>query len=330
MTSATAVTLSAALFLLSVACGPRSEAAVRADSLSTAPKAASAPSNAATGSVDSSLPAPGPRGVLGRYDLAGEPSWQVRLPKDLNEISGLAFSGDGRLFAHGDQDATIWQLDAAHGKVLKTFTVAAGDHDPDLGKKRGKGTLAGDFEDIQIVGNRFFLISSNGVLIEFREGAGGASVPYTAHDTGLGKTCEIEGLTYDPASRALLILCKIPHTEAYRKQVVLFAWPLDRGATDTTPRIRVDYDRLAGTGSSSFHGSAVALAPGGQSLVLVAGPQEAFAELSLTGEVLSSGGLDRKAHRQPEGLAFAPDGTLLVSDEGGGKRATLSGYAPKR
>jgi uncharacterized protein YjiK len=74
----------------------------------------------------------------------------------------------------------------------------------------------------------------------------------------------------------------------------------------------------------------VALAPGGQSLVLVAGPQVAFAELSLTGEVLSSGGLDRKAHRQPEGLAFAPDGTLLVSDEGGGKRATLSGYAPKR
>ena len=313
------------LALAGMACGPRSDLAVRADSLSSTPK--TAPD---TGRVaDSSLPAPAPRGVLGRYDLAGAPGWETSLPKDLDEISGLAFTADGRLFAQGDQDATIWQLDARSGRVLKTFTVASGKDDPDLGKKAGKKTLTGDFEDMQIAGDRFFLVSSNGVLIEFREGADGGSVPYTAHDTGLGGTCEIEGLAHDPASQSLLILCKVPH-KPYKDQVVIFAWSLDRAATDKTPRIRVDYSKLAGTGASSFHGSALALAPGGKSLVLVAGPQEAFAELSLNGEVLSSGGLDRKAHPQPEGLAFAPDGTLLVSDEGAGKRATLSGYSPRR
>lgn len=313
------------LAVAGMACGPRSDLSVRADSLSSTPKA-----GPDTGRVaDSSLPPPAPSGVLGRYDLAGEPAWEVRLPKALDEISGLAFSGDGRLFAQGDQDATIWQLDARSGRVLKTFTVAAGKDDPDMGKKAGKKTLAGDFEDIQIVGDRFFLISSNGILVEFREGDDGGSVPYTAHDTGLGGTCEIEGLAHDPAGRSLLILCKVPH-KAYKDQVVLFAWSLDRGATDKAPRIRVDYSKLAGTGSSSFHGSAVALAPGGKSVVMIAGPQEAFAELSLSGDVLSSGGLDRKAHPQPEGLAFAPDGTLLMSDEAAGKRATLSGYSPRR
>jgi uncharacterized protein YjiK len=313
------------LALAGLACGPRSDLSVRADSLSSSPK-----TPLDTGRVaDSSVPAPAPRGVLGRYDLAGAPSWQTRLPKDLDEISGLAFTGDGRLFAQGDQDATIWQLDARTGRVLKSFTVASGKDDPDMGKKSGKNTLAGDIEDIQIVGDRFFLVSSNGVLIEFREGADGGSVPYTAHDTGLGDTCEIEGLAHDRASQSLLILCKIPHKQ-YKDQVVVFEWPLGGGATAKTPRIRVDYSKLAGTGSSSFHGSALALAPDGKSLVLIAGPQEAFAELSLDGEVLSSGGLDRKAHRQPEGLAFAPDGTLLMSDEGAGKRATLSGYSPRR
>ena len=313
------------LAMAGMACGPRSDLAVRADSLSSSPKTA-----VDTGRVaDSSLPAPAAPGVLARYDLAGEPSWETRLPKDLDEVSGLAFSGDGRLFAQGDQDATIWQLDARSGRVLKTFTVASGKDDPDLGKKAGKKTLAGDFEDIQIVGDRFFLISSNGILIEFREGDDGGSVPYTAHDTGLGETCEIEGLTHDSSSRSLLILCKVPH-KAYKDQVVIFAWPLGGGAADKSPRIRVDYSKLGGTGASSFHGSALALAPGGKSLVLIAGPQEAFAELSLNGDVLSSGGLDRKAHPQPEGLAFAPDGTLLVSDEGAGKRATLSGYSPRR
>ena len=314
---------------LSLACGPRSDVAVHADSLSATPKVA--PAGAAVApAADSVAAASGPRGVLGQYDLAGEPGWETKLPRDLEEISGLAFSGDGRLFAHGDQDATIWQLDARNGKLIKTFSLAATGQDPDMGKKGKSGVLTGDFEDIQIVGDRFFLISSNGILVEFREGADGKSVPYTAHDTGLGKTCEIEGLAYDAGSRALLILCKIPHRDEYRHQVVVFAWSLDRGATDATPRLRVEYDKLAGTGAAIFHGSAMAMAPGGKSLVLVAGPQKAFAEISLSGDVLSSGGLDGKAHRQPEGLAFAPDGTLLVSDEGAGKRATLSGYTPKR
>ena len=302
--------------------------AVRADSLSVTPKAAAVGVPAAP---ESRVAAGEPRGVLGRYDLAGEPSWEEKLPKKLDEISGLAFSGDGRLFAHGDQDATIWQLDPRSGKVLKTFAVAATGKDPDLGKKEAKsGPLAGDFEDIQIVGDRFFLVSSNGVLIEFREGADGASVPYTAHDTGLGKQCEIEGLAWEASDRSLLILCKVPHQDRYRNQIVIFAWLLDREAADTAPRFRVEYSSLTGTGERDFHGSAMAVAPGQRSLVLIAGPQKAFAELALDGQVLSSGGLEGKAHRQPEGIAFAPDGTLLVSDEGAGKRATLSGYAPRR
>lgn len=313
---------SAAVGLLSIACRSDSGQAVRADSLSAAAKpavVAAAPTRA-----DSTGAAPG---AVGRYGLGGQPAWEVKLPKDLAEISGLAFTADGRLFAHGDQDATIHQLDARSGKVLETFTVASnGKDDPDLGKKHGSKVLTGDFEDIQIVGDRFFLISSNGVVIEFREGKEGAAVPYRAHDTGVGKVCEVEGLAKDPAGNSLLILCKIPHQDEYRQQVVVFAWPLDGGKADPAPRIRVDYSKLRATGAAEFHGSALAVTPGGKSLLLIAGPQETWAELSLTGDVLAAGALDRDAHRQPEGLAFAPDGTLLVSDEGAGKRATLSGY----
>jgi hypothetical protein len=324
--------LSSALTVLaaaSIACHRDSDRPLRADSLTATPKAAAVAAPAPAGSR---APAAGPGGVLARYNLAGDPSWETKLPKDLEEISGLAFAPDGRLFAHGDQDATIWQLDARDGKVLKTFTVAsAGKDDPDMGKKPAKsGPLAGDFEDLQIVGDRFFLMSSNGVLVEFKEGADGASVPYTAHVTGLGKVCELEGLAAEAADRSLLMLCKIPHEDQYRHQIVIFAWSLDRQAVDTAPRIRVDYDRLTGTGQRAFHGSGMAFAPDGRSLVLIAGPQKSFAEVGLDGSVMSSGGLEEKAHRQPEGIAFAPDGTLLVSDEGAGKRATLSGYAPAR
>ena len=117
-----------------LACGPRDEAPRPADTVARPP----------------SVP-----GALSRYDLSAAPTWETKLPKALTEISGLAFAPDGRLFAQGDQDATIWQLDAPKGKVLKTFTVAATGHDPDLGKKQRGTVLTGDFEDITIVGDRY-------------------------------------------------------------------------------------------------------------------------------------------------------------------------------
>jgi hypothetical protein len=45
----------------------------------------------------------------------------------------------------------------------------------------------GDFEGLAYAKDRFFLLESSGRLYEFREGAEGGHVDYTAHDTHLGK-----------------------------------------------------------------------------------------------------------------------------------------------
>ena len=78
-----------------------------------------------------------------------------------------------------------------------------------------------------------------------------------------------------------------------------------------------------------FNGSALAFMPGGGSLLLVAGPQRLFAEISSAGDVVGGGTLDATSVFQPEGLAFLPDGTLLIASEGGKGPATLSEYAPR-
>jgi uncharacterized protein YjiK len=266
--------------------------------------------------------------TLAHYRLAAAPTWQVKLAKDLAEISGLAFTADGRLFAHGDQDATIWQIDPRSGAVLKTFSLAPARGAPDMGKPPRKHRVAGDFEDIAVVGDRFYLVSSNGVLLEFGEGGDGQQVPFTAYDTGLGSRCEVEGLASDPSTRALLILCKHSHVPEWKDQIVVAGWSLASHRLEAAPRIRVPYASVARvTGVPTFHGSAIALAPDRRSVIVIAGPQRTFVELGLDGKVLGGGALDRDAHRQPEGLTLAPDGTLLVSDEGAGKRAALAGYA---
>ena len=269
-------------------------------------------------------------GQTAHYDLASAPISQVRLPAELREISGLAVSADGRVFAHGDEEGTVYQLDPHSGRVTKRFALAANGSDPDLGKKSRGDRLAGDFEDIAIVGDRFFLVSSNGVLLEFAEGQDGAAVPYRAYPTGLEQVCEVEGLAHDSSTGSLLLLCKTMREKSERQQVTVYAWSLADRTLGDTPLFTVPWSALARvTGGKEFNGSAVAVAPGGRSLLMVAGPQQLFAEVGVDGVPLLGGSIDNGAHPQPESLAFLPDGGLLMASEGGKGEAVLARYSPQ-
>jgi hypothetical protein len=268
----------------------------------------------------------------GAVDLAASqpsapPLSQRRLAAELHEISGLAVTRDGRVFAHGDEDATVYQLDPRTGEVTARFGLAPTGDDPDLGKKGGGGRLAGDFEDIAIAGDRFFLVSSNGVLLEFAEGKDGGSVPYRAYPTGLEKVCEVEGLAHDPSTESLLLLCKTMREKSERRQTAVYAWSLSGRALEEKPRFVVPWSALDQvTGGKGFNGSALALVPGGRSLLMVAGPQRLFAEVGVDGSPIRGGALDQRTLSQPEGLAFLPDGTLLAASEGGKGDAVLASY----
>ena len=255
----------------------------------------------------------------GLYDLAGKPAWQAVLSDELAEISGLAFAPDGRLFAHGDEQGVVHRLDPRSGKILGNF-----------GLETATGNaVVGDFEGIAIAGDRFFLVTSNGVLAEFKEGRNGSRVRYTAHATGLERVCEIEGVDHDASSGDLLLLCKDSRGKARMTEVRVYAWSVKSGRLDPKPRLVVPYRELARfTGARAFNGSAIAVTPGGNSFVLLAGPQQTFAEIGRDGRVLRGGAFPRGLQRQPEGAAFAPDGTLLIASEAAGQRATLSGYLP--
>lgn len=274
-------------------------------------------------------------GVVLGYDLTARPAWQAVLPDELAEISGHAFTSGGRLYAHGDELALIYRMDPRSGRVLGWFAVAPTGRDPNLGKRQKRaarmGALAGDFEDIAIVGDRFFLVSSNGVLLEFKEGRDGGQVPYQVHTTGLTGKCEIEGLAHDASTKSLLLLCKALTGKGKGANVEVYAWSLETGRLAAEPRISVPYSALARvTGAAEFGGSAIAAEPDGRSFLLVAGPQQLFAEVDRQGQVLRGGRFPRGVYRQPEGAAFAPDGSLLISSEAAGRQATIGGYVPAK
>ena len=98
---------------------------------------------------------------------------KLRLPRSWREISGLATTPDGRVFAHNDERAAVFEIDPESGAIEKAFYV-------------GFSGIPGDFEGIAVAGERFFLLSSSGQLVEFREGEAGSTVRYRIHLSASG------------------------------------------------------------------------------------------------------------------------------------------------
>jgi uncharacterized protein YjiK len=231
----------------------------------------------------------------GRFDLPGR----------LDEVSGLGFTPDGRLFGHGDERARLHEINYVDGTVGKRFSL-------------GDPAEHGDFEGMEIVGERFFLITSSGTLYETREGIEDRSEsPYRGVDTGLGDSCEVEGLAYDPAHDELLVACKRSAPPVHA--VVVHRLPLAEGQRRPPP-ISISTDQLEALGlGRAFHASGIAVDPETGTLVLLAAREELIMEADRSGRVLSAMQLSRGRHPQPEGIAFGPEGVLYIADEAAGR-----------
>jgi uncharacterized protein YjiK len=221
------------------------------------------------------------------------------MPGRLDEVSGLATTADGRLFGHNDERATVHEIDRETGVLGKRFSL-------------GDPMIDGDFEGLAIAGERFFLITSQGLLYEFREAGDRATAPHRATDTGLGASCEVEGLEFDATEAVLLIACKVSTPDRGSIVVHRFSLDPDRGRLAS---IEIPKRQLTAFGlDPEFQASSVAVSPTG-TLFLASAAPEVLIEVDRTGRLLGAVELRRRRHPQSEGLAFGPDGALFIADE---------------
>ena len=251
--------------------------------------------------------------------FADAPDKQWRLASPLQEISGLAVTPDGRVMGHNDESAVIFEIDVETGEIVKRFTV-------------GQTTARDDFEGLAITADGdFYLTTSTGRLLRFREGAAREAVPYESFDTGLRNVCEIEGLAVLAAEQSLILACKELYAPNMRDSVALYMWSMR--APRTAPArawLTLPKARLAeAIGAHNFHSSSVEIDERSGRVIVLAARQNGMVELSSTGDVLAARELGSR-HRQAEGSAILPNGALLIADEGENTvRAVLSRY-PRR
>lgn len=246
------------------------------------------------------------------------------MPAVLHEISGLSCFGDSNLVAVQDEQARIYLLHVPLGKPINAY---------DFGDK-------GDYEGIATVGSTAWVLKSNGDLYCV-ENFQHPHRNVTRFKTSLTVANNPEGLAYDSISNALLIACKgMPGLKGGAKFEgfkAIYSFNLDKEKLDTVPRILIDLSAIeefrasgairkfyiraikkAGLISDKifFEPSGMAVHPHNQHLFVISHTAKLLLVLDRHGQIVYIHRLNPRLFNQPEGICFARDGTLYISNEG--------------
>lgn len=274
-------------------------------------------------------------GERGGYRL-DRPDRTWKLPGALQEISGIALVDGQTVACVQDEKGIIYMYDLDQGRMVSTHGFG-----PD-----------GDYEDLVVHGADAWVLRSDGVILEVRDYRG-ARPEVRLHVTGI-PAADNEGLGLAADGRRLLLACKsnpATGTAGSRKltagQRLVYAYDPASRQLSAGPVLVLDLEEVSRAGRAeepppedSRKGkkgkqsgkknqaaregqppakvrlSAVACHPLTGEVWLLSALDQRLYVLGPAGEFRRVLELDGRLLPQPEGLAFRPNGDLLLSSEG--------------
>lgn len=234
------------------------------------------------------------------YDLL-DPDTVFEMPDLLREISGIALDDEGRVLCVQDELGAVFTYDLSEGRITDVLRF----------------TDIGDFEDIAVHGDTITVLRSDGHLVHLdrrRRIRINAQMPALA-------SLNQEGLFLDPSTGDHVIVSKdAPVTgSADERQVQR----IGRDGNVTVQRVLSnaavsqalarDLPTLA-TGGVLFQPSAAEIHPVTKALYVLSASDRLL--VVLHGGTIKVHPLPSEIFFKPEGLAFLPNGDMLISSEG--------------
>jgi uncharacterized protein YjiK len=153
---------------------------------------------------------------------------------------------------------------------------------------------------------------------------------------------DIEGLGYDAIRNYLLLVCKeipelIEEKEKKKKKEkpkyrAIYGYDLNKEVFLTEPLYRIALEAVADFVAKRIHSSedkfqfkpsSIAIHPLDQKLYLTASEGNLLLVLNPDGSIYEACDLPPRMFKQPEGICFAPDGTMYISSEGRGENGYI-------
>lgn len=241
------------------------------------------------------------------YQL-NNPDTTFSLHWDLEETSALAYYKNDLLLTVEDERGKVYFINATTGKVVRTIKFAKG----------------GDYEGIEVIGDTIWVMKSNGDFFYFSSSE--KDVKVKEYSSPFKSDNDLEGL--GKLGNKLLVACKgegsIEHIDQEGKGIYI----LDKKSIQPYLFIQKDQlksfikDRQYFNKIKDFDPSGIAVHPlNGDIYVLSADKVLAVYDKALNLKEVAK--LSRSIYYQPEGICFAPDGTLYISSEGDGDKGEL-------
>jgi uncharacterized protein YjiK len=239
------------------------------------------------------------------------------LGKVLNEISGLNFNVDSNsLLAISDSKRKIYEINLKTQK-LKDFAE--------------KFAEQADFEDLVKINNTVFVLVSNGTIVAVppnaTDSAGTIAYPFWSKEKN-----DFETMYYDSIANGLIILCKSCAHEKGLGTRTAYRFDLSNKKFDSTMFYTINSDSVKAAvknNDASFRPSAAAIHPIEKRLYILASSGQLLVITDTRGAVIEAYNLNPDRNPQAEGIAFSPNGTMFISNEGKYGKATLQVFSYK-
>ena len=252
------------------------------------------------------------------YDLH-HPDSTYKLDKSLYEISGLTYIAPNTLGAIEDESGWLYWLDTRSGEILEKIK---------FGKK-------GDYEAVEFINDRYFVIESKGDLHTFKVRKKEAKNVQII-DTGFSGKNDVEGMGHQVSQ--LWFACKADGSIATyaTRNKALYTMNINDKQLGSSPIMEISLEGInAFLKKNGRDGKAKEFDPSGVAIhpltskIYVLSADQMLVVLSTQGKIEEVIFLDPRIYEQPEGICFDPRGIMYISSEGVQRRARLFMYAPK-
>jgi hypothetical protein len=236
----------------------------------------------------------------------------MKLGKVLNEISGLSYlNGADNLLAISDSKRKVFEINIRREK-LKDYTGNVVPPDSDI-------------EDVVKVDSTIYMLASRGILY---------AMPLHAQDTShtqaypfwmVGRN-DFETLYFDPEAGGLIMMCNTCTDEAGKGTHSAYRFDLKTRKFDSTPYFTIEDKAVRAAlkdDNIKFEPSGAAIHPIDKRLYILASSGNVLVVADVHGQVIEAYRLNPETYPQAEGIAFAPNGDLFISNEAKYGSATL-------
>ena len=253
------------------------------------------------------------------------PITTIKLPEKLHEISGITLYRKNELACVQDENGVIYFYDIKKDKLRKTVPFARDN----------------DYEGITDANDTLYVLCSNGVISEIDQNQ--QETISNTYNTFLSKSNNSEGLCFDEKNHRLLVACKgKPEKKtAPKKSKAIYSFDLGTKTMSEIPAFIIEPDSVKAhlivqetnfisrlfkkdtVEVFNFEPSDLCIDPLTGDIFVLSSVGKTILSMKPDGSINFAFHLDPSIFKQPEGITFVKDGSMLISDEGRGGKANL-------